>query len=86
MSWRSVIAPFAGRSFGSPLASKPSSTWGAARSGKSFPIGASSDSLPCSTSCIAPAAVTAFVIEAIQNTLSSVIASGLDKSRLPNAP
>ncbi|MGY4354934.1 hypothetical protein ACVW0J_001427 [Bradyrhizobium sp. i1.7.7] len=80
-----MIAPFAGRSFGSPLASKPSSTCGLARSGSTEPIGASSDSLPCSTSCIAPAEVTALVIEAIQNTLSSVIASGLDRSRLPNA-
>ena len=52
MRWRSVIGVFAGRSFGSPLASKPSSTCGAARSGSTLPIGSSSESLPCSTSCM----------------------------------
>src|SRR5947199_6466048 len=73
MRWRSVIGFLAGRSFGSPLASKPSSTCGAARSGSTLPIGASSESLPCSTSCMAPAAVIALVIEAIQNTLSGIV-------------
>ena len=58
----------------------------AALAGSSLPIGSSSASLPCSTSCIAPAVVIALVIEAIQNTLSSVIASSFDRSRLPNAP
>ena len=86
MRWRSVIGFFAARSFGSPLASKPSSTWGEARSGSTLPIGASSESLPCSTSCMAAAPVMALVIEAIQNTLSGVMASSLDRSRLPNAP
>ena len=52
MRWRSVIGFLAGRSFGSPLASKPSSTCGVARSGSSLPIGSSSESLPCSTSCM----------------------------------
>ena len=56
MRWRSVIGFFAGRSFGSPLASKPSSTCGLARSGSSLPIGSSSESLPCSTSCMPAAA------------------------------
>ena len=46
------------------------STCGAARSGSTLPIGASSESLPCSTSCMPAAAVIALVIEAIQNTLS----------------
>jgi hypothetical protein len=36
MSWRSVIGLFAGRSFGSPLVSNPSSTCGEARSGSSL--------------------------------------------------
>ena len=86
MSWRSVIGFFAGRSFGSPLASKPSSTCGLARSGSSLPIGSSSESLPCSTSCMPAALVIALVMEAIQNTLSAVMASSLPRSRLPNAP
>ena len=81
-----MIGRFAGRSLGSPLASKPSSTCGAAMSGSTLPIGSSSESLPCSTSCMAPAPVTALVIEAIQNTLSGVIASDFERSRLPNAP
>src|SRR5712672_1343832 len=59
MRWRSVIGFFAGRSFGSPLASKPSSTCGEARSGSSLPIGSSSESLPCSTSCMPAAHVIA---------------------------
>jgi hypothetical protein len=79
-----VIGRFAARSFGKPLSSKPSNTCDAT-SGSSVPIGASSESLPCSTNCIAPVAVTALVIEAIQNTLSGVIASALPRARLPNA-
>jgi len=51
-----------------------------------LPIGSSSASLPCSTSCIAAVAVIALVIEAIQNTLSRLIGSGLPRSRFPNAP
>src|SRR5713101_9356180 len=49
MRWRSVIGFLPVRSFGSPWASKPSSACGAARSGSTLPIGASSESLPCST-------------------------------------
>ena len=82
MRWRSVIGFLAGRSFGSPLASNPSSTCGLARSGSSLPIGSSSESLPCSTSCMPAAAVIALVIEAIQNTLSAVMASSLDEVAL----
>ena len=77
MSWRSVIGRVAGRSFGSPLASKPSSTCGEARSGRILPMGSSSESLPCSTSCMPAAVVMALVIDAIQNTLSVVMASSL---------
>ena len=86
ISWRSVIGFFAGRSFGAPEASNPSSTCGEARSGNSLPIGSSSESLPCSTSCMPAAVVIALVMEAIQNTLSTVMASSLVRSRLPNAP
>ena len=35
-----------------------------------MPIGPSSESLPCSTNCMAAAEVTALVMDAIQNTLS----------------
>ena len=45
--------------------------------------GASSDSRPCSTSCIAAAPVTAFVIEAIQPTVSGVIAAPSRSARRP---
>src|ERR1700722_10538836 len=61
MSWRSVMAFFAGRSFGSPLASKPSSTCGAARSGNTLPIGSSSESVPRSTRCMPAGVVSALV-------------------------
>jgi len=49
-------------------------------------IGASSASLPSSTCYMAPAAVIALVIDAIQKTVSTVIAAGLPISRLPKAP
>jgi hypothetical protein len=42
--------------------------------------------LPASTCCIAAAAVIALVIDAIQKTVSRVIAAGLPMSRLPKAP
>ena len=48
--------------------------------------GASSASLPCSTSCIAATEVMALVIEAMRKTLSSVIGSGWSSARRPNAP
>jgi hypothetical protein len=81
-----VIAPRAGRRRGSPAALKPWSTCGAASSGNIAAIGSSSASRPCSTSCIAAAEVTALVIEAIQNTVSGVIAAPSGSARRPNAP
>ncbi|WPM83816.1 hypothetical protein ML401_39045 (plasmid) [Bradyrhizobium sp. 62B] len=84
MSQPSVIRLVPAHRLDAPLALKPSSTFGLARSGSTSPIGASSDSLPCSASCIAPAVVTAFVIDPIQNMPSMVTASGLNRSRLPN--
>ena len=44
----------------------------------------SSESLPCSTSCMAQAPVTALVIEAIQTTVSAVIGTPVARSRTPN--
>jgi hypothetical protein len=40
---------------------------------------------PCSTSCMAAAPVTALVIEAMRNTESAVIGSGLSTDRMPKA-
>jgi hypothetical protein len=76
----------AGRVLGWPLASKPSSTCAAAMSGTIFAAGASRSSLPCSTSCMAPAAVMALVIDAIHMTVSTLIGAGWPSTRLPNAP
>jgi hypothetical protein len=59
---------------------------GEASSGSTSAIGQSSESFPCSTSRSAAAEVIAFVIEAIQNTVSAVIADPSGKARLPNAP
>ena len=81
-----MIGRLAGRSSGAPEESKPSRTWGAASSGSTSPIGWSSGSLPCSTSCIAATEVTALVIEAIRNTVSGVIAGPFARSRIPKAP
>ena len=81
-----MIGRLAGRNLGSPEGSKPSSTCGDASSGSTSAIGRSSASLPCSTSCIAAVDVIAFVIEAIQNTVSVVIADPSGSARRPNAP
>ena len=48
-----MIGRFAGRSFGAPAASKPSSTCGEDRAGSTLVSGSSSLTFPCSTSCIA---------------------------------
>jgi hypothetical protein len=48
--------------------------------------GRSRESLPCSTSCIAAAPVMALVMDAIQTTVSTVMAASLPSSRLPKAP
>jgi hypothetical protein len=67
-------------------ASKPSRTWCEPSVGSMSGTGASSASLPCSTSCIAATEVMALVIEAMRKTLSSVIGSGWPSARRPNAP
>jgi hypothetical protein len=81
-----VIALLVGRSTGSPEGPNPVSTCGAESSGRTSAIGTSSVSLPCSTSCIAAVEVIAFVIEAIQNTVSVVIAAPSGRARRPKAP
>jgi hypothetical protein len=68
-----VIGRLAGRSFGAPEASNPSSTWGDPSAGSMFGTGSSSLSLPCSTSCIAATEVITLVIEATRNTVSRVM-------------
>ena len=78
-----MISPRAGRVFGLPSESKPSSTIGFASSGSTVLIGASSDSLPRSTCCMAQAPVIALVMEAIQTTVSTVIGSPEGSARLP---
>ena len=77
------MSPRAGRVFGLPSASKPSSTIGFANSGSMALMGASSDSLPRSICCMAQAPVIALVIEAIQTTVSAVIGSPEGSARLP---
>ena len=81
-----MIGRFGARSRGLPAASKPSSTFTAPSSGSTSLAARSSTSLPRSTSCMAAVAVIAFVIEAIQTTVSGVIGAGLPSSRQPNAP
>ncbi len=81
-----MIGRFAGRRFGAPAASKPSRTCGALSAGSMLGTGSSSLSRPCSTSCMAAVQVTAFVIEAMRKTVSSVMAGPLARSRVPNAP
>ena len=76
----------AGRSFGAPPASKPSSTCGEPSVGSMLGTGSSSLSLPCSTSCMAATEVMAFVIEAMRKTLSSVIAGPASSARAPKTP
>ena len=68
-----MMSRFGARSFGAPVPSYPSKTCTLPRSGRTVLIGASSESLPRSTSCIAQTPVTAFVIEAIQTTVSAVM-------------
>ena len=68
------------------LSKSISSTSGDFNCGTMSAIGASSASLPSSTCCMAAAAVIALVIDAIQNTVSTVIAGGLPISRRPKAP
>jgi hypothetical protein len=58
----------------------------AAGSGSTSAIGPSSESRRCSINYIAAVDVIALVIEAIQKTLSAVIAAPSDKARRPNAP
>jgi hypothetical protein len=48
--------------------------------------GASSDSLPASTCCIAAVVVIALVIDAIQKIVSWVIAGPPGSARVPKAP
>ena len=81
-----MIAPRAGRVRGLPSSSKPSRTGTLPRSGITSDTGASRESRPCSTSCIAAAPVIAFVIDAIQPTVSGVIASPAPATRSPNPP
>ena len=52
---------------------------------KHLVIGDSRSSLPCSTSCITQAPVIALVIDAMLQTVSSVIATPLPISRSPKA-
>ena len=68
-----MIGRFGARSVGWPAASKPSSTCTFASCGTTVCAGRSRSSLPLSTSCIAAVVVMAFVIDAIQTTVSSVI-------------
>ncbi len=82
-----MIGRFAGRSFGAPAASKPSSTWGEPSAGSMFGTGSSSLSLPCSTSCIAATEVITLVMDAMRKTVSMVIAAAPGSStRGPKAP
>ena len=82
--WRSVTGRTGSRRTGlSP--SQPSRTLSAAASGSQVEIGESRSSLPCSTSCIAQAPVIALVIEAMLQTVSSVIATPEPSFRSPKA-
>ena len=81
-----MIGRLGGRRIGLPPASKPSSTCADPSSGTVALAGCSRLSLPCSTSCIAAAAVIALVMDAIHTTESRVIGVFVLRSRLPNAP
>ena len=83
---RVVMARRGARRIGLPSASKPSSTWMDASSGRTSAAGASRSSNPRSTSCSAATEVIALVMDAIQNTESSLIAASAAMSRRPNAP
>ena len=67
---RSVIGRLGGRVLTAPSAPMLTSTCLSAISGTISAAGASSESLPRSTSCMTAAPVIALVIEAIQSTLS----------------
>ena len=73
--WRNVIGCLGLRVRALPAASNPSRTSTLARSGTHLLAGLSRSSLPRSTSCMAQAPVSAFVIEAIQTTVSVVMAA-----------
>jgi hypothetical protein len=66
--------------------SQPSSTLSSAHSGRISATGVSRLMLPFSTSCMAAVDVTALVIDAIRNTVSSVIGAGSPRARTPDAP
>jgi NAD(P)-dependent dehydrogenase (short-subunit alcohol dehydrogenase family) len=85
-NWRGVIGRLAGLSFGAPSASKPSSTCTDESSDRMLLAGSSSLRRPCSMSCMAPAATSAFVIEAYQNIVSSVMGSLRPTPLVPAAP
>jgi hypothetical protein len=85
-NWRGVIGRLAGLSFGAPSASKPSSTFTSASSGRMSLAGSSSLRRPCSTSCIAPGLTSAFVIDAYQKIVSTVIGSLRPTPFVPAAP
>ena len=86
ISWRREMSLAGARSTGlSP--SHPANTLSSAACGIHLVIAKKSrSSLPCSTSCIAQAPVIALVIEAMLQTVSSVIATTPPISRSPKAP
>ena len=81
-----MMSRLALRVLGLPSASKPSSTPTSPSAGITALAGASSESLPRSTSCMAAAPVTALVIEAIHTTVSGVISAASPSIRLPKPP
>ena len=81
-----MIGDFAGRNCGTPLALNPSSTCGSLSAGSIAGTGASSESLPCSTSCKAATEVIALTIEAMRKTVSRVIAGPPGSRRWPKIP
>ena len=81
----SVMTPFALRSFGRPSAVQPSMTGTSPSAGSTSAAGASRESLPCSTNCIAATPVSGLVIDAIHITVSVVMAAPLPSSRSPKA-
>ena len=85
-SRRRVTGCFAGRSIGAPSAGEALQHLRLRQLRQHAPSGASSASRSASTSCIAATEVIALVIEAIQNTVSSVIGASASRSRRPKAP
>ena len=76
----------AGRSCGTPFASKPVRTWADPSVGSMLPAGSSSFSVPRSTSCSAATDVSSLTIEAMRKTVSVDMRDAVAMSRRPNAP